>query len=132
MFDIFYEFATDEALEIEGVVVNLDKDAWIKVARLGNDRYTEALLKLGEKHASELEAGGTKAQAVDRKLTIEAMAEHVLVGFGGLGLKGEALEYSPENAVKLLSIKDFRRRVIAEANKIEHFRVKREAQVRQD
>lgn len=126
--DIFETFATDDKKEIEGVEVKLDdKGASVTVARAGNDNFIRRLLEETEKHREALDAGTSEAKELDKQIGLQLMAETILVGFKGLTLKGKPLKYTNANALELLKIKDFRRRVQTESNKVEYYRVKAEA-----
>ena len=125
MLDIYKTYATDEKGEVEGVVVSLGGGASITVARIGNPEYVKMLLAESEKHEAALKAlPAAEAAALDAKILCEVLAETVLLGFQGLGFKGKNLKYSKENAILLLAVRDFRKRVLTEADKLDNFRVK--------
>lgn len=126
MLDIHERFATDPKLEVEGVKVDLGGGASMTVARSGNDRFVSRILEEGEKFKEVLDSGTPEAKELDRTITVKIIAETILVGFEGIGFKGKPMKYSVENAIKLLGIKDFRKRVIDESNKFENYRVKSE------
>lgn len=130
MFDVFSAYATDEKKEIEGTVISLGGDATITVARTDNVNYLTKMLAAIEKHeAANASMSEAEAKEYDKQLLCETLADSILLNFEGLSYKGEPLPYSKENAVKVLSLKDFRKLILKHANDIENFRVKKEAEV---
>ena len=127
--DVFKLYATDEDLEVAGVEVELSGGAFITVGRENNDNYLVRINEEGLKHQEALNAGGPSARELDRKVTAGVLAETVFLGMRGIKLNDVYVEDTYENRVKLLSkgFKDFRRLVMAEARKIDHFRAKAEA-----
>lgn len=132
MLDIFEMYATDEVIEVEGKEIPLGDGATMHVARANNDRYLARIIEETEKHKEALNAGTPAAQELDKQLTLMIQAETILVHIKGLSFKGKALKDTPKDREKLLGIKDFRRRVLAEANKIENYRIQAEAKDAQD
>jgi len=124
--DIFNTFATDEKAEAEGVVIDLGSGASITVARSGNDKYIERILFEGEKYKEILATKTPESKELDKKITIEVLADTILLGFKGLSFKGKTLPYSKANAVKILGIKDFRKRIVEEAGKFENYKALQE------
>jgi len=56
------------------------------------------------------------------------MSKTILLGWKGeIKLKGEALEYSVDNAKKLLAVKDFRRYITTLSEDFESFKAEQEA-----
>jgi len=109
--DIFELYATDAKLENEGRWVNLGKDAKVLVARAGNDNFSARIKHLLKKNGVDLKDQSKENLDLIEKLVIDATAHTVLLGWEGLSYKGEPLPYSTANAIKLLSIKDFRTRI---------------------
>ena len=126
MLDIFNTYATDEKAEAEGVVIDLGSGANMTVARSGNDNYIERILVEGEKYKETLAAKTPEAKELDKKITTEVLADTILLGFEGISFKGKKLPYSRANAIKLLGVKDFRKKVIEEASKFENYKAKLE------
>jgi len=124
-FDVFYEYATSEVKEA-GVEIKLGDGAYITVARDKNPRYTKKVQDNYLRHRFVLDAGGEPAIALDKLLMEQTIAETILVGFRGIYFKGELLEYSTSNALLLLSLPDFKKRVIAESERFENYRVDQE------
>jgi hypothetical protein len=123
MFDVFAAYATDEKKENEGVEVVLGPEASITVARMNNPKFNQMITAEFEKHQAALEALPEDQRAkLDAEIMNKVLAETILLGFKGLGWQGKPLKYSKESALKLLSLKDFKVRVLAEANKLDNFR----------
>jgi hypothetical protein len=135
-FDISTAFATDESLENEGAKFPLSKGSHLLVARAGNRRYSRALSKAVEQRRLELDVGpgsteadADAAAAVSDEILINVMASTILVGWGGLSLKGEDLgEYSEEKARRVLAIKDFRKHVAGLSEQMDAYKVKEEVE----
>jgi len=122
MLDIFNTFATNEKAEEEGVSIDLGSGASMVVARSGNDKYIERILAEGEKYKEVLASKTPESKELDKKITIEVIADTILLGFKGVSFKGKPLPYSRPNAIKLLTVKDFRKKVLEEAGKFENFK----------
>lgn len=126
-YDVYYEFATDEKKELEGVDITLAPGVGFRVARVGNDNYERRMAEELEKHAEELAKKTPASIKLDKELTMQVRAETILLDFWGIDYQGEPCPYSVENAKKLLGVKDFRVKVMTEALKFENYRVSREA-----
>jgi len=126
MLDIFNTYATDGKAEEEGVVIDLGDGSSMTVARSGNDNYVEKILAEGEKYKAVLATKTPESKELDKKITTEVLADTILVGFKGLSYKGKPLKYSRANAILLLGVKDFRKKVLEEATKFENFKAKLE------
>lgn len=109
--DIFNTFATDPKVEVEGRWVPLAVDAKVLVARAGNPKFTEKMRKLLKQNSVNLSNKSKENTDLVERLVLEATAETVLLGWEGLTYQGVPLEYNQENAIKLLSIKDFRSKI---------------------
>lgn len=127
--DLFAQFATDDAKEKGGVEVEYMGYKFL-VARMGNRNYTRKLTDLAERYDAQLKRKDDAAAALDVKLTVDAMAETILVGWEGeIAFNGESLAYSVENAKRLLGMKDFRREVIKMADDMEAYKVRQESEL---
>ena len=118
--DVFNSFATDEAVEVAGVWKDLDKDTSILVARMENKEHTKLMIKLYEENISKLEGN----PELDDILTREILAKTILKGWKNLTYKGKTLKYSIDNAMMILSHKDFRKAVVKIAIDFDNFRMK--------
>lgn len=127
--DIFEAYATDEEAEENGVWVPLGEDTELLIARDGNDECERLVERLMMEKADKLAAGGDLAKKAQREIEIEVTAATILKGWKGVSYKGEAIEYSDENARKVLQHKDFRRRVLFHARQRDAYLQKYEAEV---
>jgi hypothetical protein len=130
--DIFSTFATDEVAESEGRWFPLSKKAKVLVARTGNPNYIKALRQRMKDNQIDPEDNSDENEKLVTSLVVETMAETILLGWKGLEYKGKALEYSKENAVTLLEVKDFRKRIGNIADSAESFRLKDEEEAGND
>ncbi len=125
MFDI-ENLETNLKLEEEGVWRPIGEGAEIKVARLGNAAYLKLLRTKYKANRAVLDMEDDLAQTMGEKIAIEVYARTILKDWRGIGSKGVPIEYSVENAEKLLGIKDFREKVKAYAETMELFQDKAE------
>lgn len=121
------KFKADRTAEDEGVWVALDGDdsgARVKLARIGNRRYREAMQRRMKPFRRALRAG-TLEEATAERVTAEVLAETVLLDWQDLALDGAALAYSPDRARELLldpALRDFRDLIVEMATDIELYR----------
>lgn len=97
----------------------------VKLARIGNDKYTALGRKLEERAMQE---SGTELleDGQSKEITCEALAGAVLLDFELTGKDDKPLKYTPELAKELLlEFPDFLAEVLEKANAMENFRVKR-------
>lgn len=137
MTDLFYDVATDEAAEVNGVWQKFNADVDLLVARSMNPKHAKMQLELYQRHQQALEADDEAAEKLDNEINIEVMSKTILLGWRSkaadgtvvpqVKFKGEMLSHSVENAAKLLAVKEMRRRVAQMANKVDEYRVKEEA-----
>lgn len=129
--DIFTSFATDEALENNGKWRQLSKTAKILVARSGNAKYVTSLrAKMAE---SQLDlTSGQEADQLAESILVDVMAETILLGWSGLTYQGKPVEYSRAMAKTFLEVKDFRKKVADMSNDFEAFKVKADAEQKND
>jgi hypothetical protein len=67
-----------------------------------------------------------------RQVQAQVLAEHILVDWKGIALDGEPLEYTVENAMKLLGdpdFEDFYQFVVSESSRRENFERENEVAV---
>jgi hypothetical protein len=119
-------FKADPQLEDEGVWTSVDvgTGARIKIARIGNRRYREAMTKRLKPYRRALR-NGTLDERVTEQITAEVLAETVLLDWQGLTDGGAPLTYSAEAARTLLCdtrFKDFRDLVVEMASDLELYR----------
>ena len=113
---------TDPNLERDGVEVELDDGAFITVRRTNNEEFGKYLRALRKPYERKIQRGKMDQTILDN-LTRKAVAKHVLIGWRGIEVGGEPVEYSPENAEKLMKEYDeFQEDVLTAANTAETFR----------
>lgn len=130
--DIFSSFATDEVAEAEGRWFPLSKTAKVLVARTGNANYIKALRQRMKDNQIDPEDNSEENEKLVTSLIVETMAETILLGWNGLEYKGKPMAYSKANAVTMLEVKDFRKRIGDIADKAESFRIKEETEAGND
>lgn len=119
-------FKTDTAREDEGVWTTIDasSDAQIRLARIGNRRYREAMARRLKPYRRALRAG-TLDESVTERITAEVLAETVLLDWRGLTADDAPLPYSRETARDLLlnpAYRDFRDLVVELAGELDLYR----------
>lgn len=137
VFDIFDQFATNPALELDGVWVDIgpakivdgepvpDSAPAILVARSGNKRHGRIVSKLYEGSKTLLEGKDDAADAKGEEITIESMGKSILMGWRNIAFKGEVLKdgYDLATAKRLLEVKDFRDLVMRHANNFTKYKI---------
>lgn len=121
--DIFANFATNTKSEEEGVWVTLGGTSKILVARAGNKKYGRMLNAQVEKNQAALDLKTDEADELSDSIMVDVFANSILLGWENLSYQGEPLDYSVDNAKKLLAIKDFRVLVANHSKNIENYRV---------
>lgn len=126
--DIFKVFATDPNKELNGTWVPLSEDgAKLLVARAGNRRHTRLMNGMYAANRMTLEGADREAaDSKDEELSVECAAQAILLGWESLTYQGKPIEYSLENARRLLKHSEFRVLVMTHANNFENFRAKEE------
>lgn len=125
--DIGKTYGTNKQLEEGGVWIELGDGASILVARAGNKENRAALKRLIAPHKVALRNDKLADEVLER-LTIEAMAETILLGWKGIRENGKDVPYSRDNAVRLLTdYKDFRDQVSAFSTEMALFQQAEEA-----
>ena len=96
-------FKVDKQRATEGVRVELGQGAWIRVARAKNARFVAFVQDKLAPYANQVRLG-TLDPAIMMEVTVEAVARHILLDWGGLlDAEGEELPYSVENAIQVLT-----------------------------
>ncbi len=119
-------FKADTALEDEGVWTTVDAASGcrLKIARIGNRRYREAMARRLKPYRRALRAG-TLDEQVTEKITAEVLAETVLLDWQALERHGSPVAYSVAAAAAILAdpaYKDFRDLVVELAGDQEAYR----------
>lgn len=123
MLDIFKSFVTDADKELSGAWEDLGGGARILVARSNNRKYLKLMEAKLKAHKHTLDAGGEAAEKVAEEALIDAMSQAILLDWTDMGWNGEKMNYSTENAKKVLAVRDFRNLVMRLADDRERFLV---------
>lgn len=132
--NLFERFATNPTKEAKGAQTYIPGfgDTKFTVARQGPDNvaYSNLLNKRLKKDRAALESEGETATKVFNKLMAEVMGKTILLGWEGKVLweGGAELAYSEENAIKILTVPEVRKRVQAVAENYETFLAKQEGE----
>lgn len=129
--DIFNQFATNTAHEEEGRPFDKEfgADVTFVIARAGNRTYSRMLQAQVDAHKHTLDQKATEEQKLaseDRseKIMIDVMAKSILLGWSGnVKYQGKPLPYSVDNAIMLLQLKEFRKKVDGLSNDFKNFRL---------
>jgi hypothetical protein len=144
-FDIFNQFATDPAKELEGVWIplgpatrNLESGEpdpasvpRILVARSGNKKHGKLVSKLYEAAKSILEMKNDAADAKGEEITIDSMAKAIYLGWENLSFKGVAVANSADmtaedrlaEAKRHLAVREYRKLVMGYSENFEKYKV---------
>lgn len=113
--DFFSEFAVNDQKVADGVWIPYRGDVKLLIASSANKAYLRLVRAEFGKHRRLLDAkdgNGNQTEEAEEKMkeiTINAMSKAILLGWeGNVMYQGEVLEYSQENAKKLLQMKGFR------------------------
>lgn len=122
--DLQKKFGTNSDVEQQGVDVHLGEDAYITIKRAGgaNAAYRRESLRTFRKHKRALD-NETLSEVESLELMYHVYASSVVLGWRGIELDGQPLEYSTDNAVKLFrAVPEVYRIIFEEANKLANFR----------
>lgn len=109
----FNRFKTDASAENDGVWIDLGDGAKIKVARAGNRKNSDLFTRLtnGDPDYKRKEKLGTLTDAEYEPILLQVIADTILLDWEGFTEDGKPVPYSRENALRLLSFRDFRKAV---------------------
>jgi hypothetical protein len=122
--DLYKSFATDKTKEAEGARFELGDGAFVVLARWGNPKHLKAEEKARAPYRSLTLSGRPLPTDIAESTTIKAMAEAVVIDWGGLKDRdGALIPYSVEAAITLLTdLPDFRSVLVGMAMSAEGFR----------
>jgi len=119
-------FKTDKSKEEEGVWVPYENGFEILIARMGNRRFKEFMMKKGKKHMRQLERGTIDLDTAD-ELMREAILETILLDWRNLlDDNDQQIPYSKEEARKALAIDDFYKEIFELAQQRELYAIEDE------
>ena len=122
--DMRKTFATNAHLEQEGIEVHFQNGAFIRLARAGggNARYENAMKQHFKPYRRALNTGSMDNKTVSEILQ-KVYAETIVLGWRDFELDGQALEYSPEQTLKLFKeFPEFWRIVQEESEKFANYK----------
>lgn len=135
--DIFSKYATDEALENNGVWRQIAGGVELLIARSGNPKYAKLLTKEVDRARLVLDGEDARADKVSNEIMVDVIARTILLDWRTKGEDGSTvatifaggkdLPYSVENAKVMLALKDFRRQVAVFSDEMDAYKVKEEA-----
>lgn len=102
MADVKKLFGTDKTKEQEGVIHEMGEGLKMRIARIGNPKYQKRFQALSKPHRRALRRG-TLSDEIAEKLLVQCLAETIVLDWEGLEEDGVEIEYSTENAVKILT-----------------------------
>lgn len=128
MSDLYKMFGTDANAEKEGVWIQIgddeDKSPRFKLARAGgaNSKYARVFEATMKPHRRLLETGLLE-EATARRLYAKIYAEAVVLDWSNVVLKGEAIPFSKDNVIKVLTtLPELLAYLREEANRVASFR----------
>lgn len=127
--DLYKQFQTDKQAEEEGVWVPLSTTARMKVARVGNRRYTEALKRQSAQYLKPGMRTSDIPDEVYEKITKDVVAETILLDWDGITRDQQPMPYTKAEARAALEMQDFYELVLRTANSLEMFRTARLAEL---
>lgn len=97
-------FKTDPTLANEGVWLHLDENSAIKIGYGAGAAFNAASVKVGKRYPAALRRNADQLT----QMTIEVMAECVVLDWRGLEENGVPLPCTRENKIKILQIETLR------------------------
>jgi hypothetical protein len=114
--DLFNDFAINEAAAQDGVWVPYRGDVEFLIARASNKHFRKQAQAVFKRHERLIQSGGPAAEAKSRELMIDLMSKTILLNWKGTVMfQGQPLEYSVENAKKILELDGLREWVDAQS-----------------
>ena len=105
----------DRKAEEKGTWLDYDTGVRFLIARTNNPAYKQFIQKQYTLHERTLERKNTKADAVAESITLEALCDHILLGWEGVvDEKSKPIKFSPEVAKDILEEYDDLRAAIYE------------------
>ncbi len=113
-------FRTDQKLEEDGKWEDFGDGCKLLIARAGNKKWKDCWKKISKPYRKQIKRETISETKAD-ELIIEAMAMAILLDWENLRDGKELIEYSKENAIKVLSIPDFREIVSEISQSMENY-----------
>lgn len=96
------KYKTDEALEQEGVWVDIGDGAKLKIAHNDNPKHREALRRLMKPYRVQFR-NGTLPDDIADNIQLQALVDGVLRDWEGIKENGKAVEFNRGNAIRVLT-----------------------------
>jgi len=126
--DIKASFATNPALELNGAWVDIGDGSSVLVARNGNKNSRALSKQLVAPHKVALRNDKLPDDVLE-KITIQVMAQTILLDWKGIDEAGQPVPYTVENARRLLTdYPDFRDQVSGIASDMRNYQDQEEAE----
>lgn len=121
--DLRKAYGTDLEKEENGVEVELEPGVFVTICRIGTKGFSDSYRRKTKKYQHLIKRGKSIPEDKSQEILIDLYAKYILVGWRGLELDGEPLEYNEENAKKILAeFKDFRNLIAEMSMDAELFR----------
>ena len=99
----FSEVKVNNSMAESGVWMDHDDTTSFLIARMGNKKFHAVFNKLIGPYRRQFESGKLSTEK-QTDIMCKCMSKSILLGWKGLTMDGEALEYSEEKAYELLSM----------------------------
>ena len=119
------DIKVDSSKSEEGVWIEIDDGAELKIARQQNKNYVREMNKEFAARKIKLKSLGRLDSLVLREITLRIAAKTILLDWKGLFEGDKELKYSPEEAMRLMidpDYQEFQNLVLELSDDAEHFR----------
>jgi len=124
--DLNKEYLTDEKKEEEGVWEDFGNGCEVLIASASNQKYEDYLTEVTKPYLKQMRRGTFPKEKL-KKITIKAMAKHIVLGWKHLFIGKKEIKYSEENAIMVLTkFKRFREDVSDFAQAIDGYKAEGE------
>jgi hypothetical protein len=124
MTDLAKLFGTNARLEQEGVDLHIAGECYITIKRAGgaNREFLETFRRLTAPHRKVIDRGMLDAET-DHTIAIRCYAQAVVIGWRGVVVNGEPVDFSRENFIRVMTaLPELWRVVYEEAQNAANFR----------
>lgn len=114
----------DSGKQSAGVTVPLVGDAEVTIRSLNSPDVQAAHTELLRRHAAAFRARGLMAISANREVESRLLADHLVVGWKNVSLRGKEYPYSRENVYELcMKLDQFRAMLWEQAASVDLFRL---------
>ncbi len=123
MTNLYELLETDSNAEEEGIWVEISDGVRIKIASTDSKRYREKVIQLLKPYRKILQAGGRIPDNKQEQIAIDSIVDGLLLDWDGVtDRKGKVLDFSRDNALKVVTeLKKFRELIAEIAGEAETF-----------